>query len=427
MKTLHLFLCISLALFASCTSKNEGRITRTVDYQAYLEASSPDTTSKYFRLWNSKIDEDSLQLTSFGNVAAEYERFFRETGKIRYLKLAERSLERAVSIAAIGKAGYHRALARNYIAQHRFKEGLEQAHAAHALGSGKEATQSLYFDLYMELGQYEKANAYLDSIKNFSSFGYLIRLAKWNDYKGDLETTIRLMEKASALAEESGNASLKEWSYANLADFYGHAGRIQDSYEHYLKTLALNASNAHAKKGIAWIAYSHDNDPEEAKRILSEVQKTHDSPDHDLMLAEIATLEGDEPARLKHLDAYAKKTSDPDYGIMYNIPTAVLQLEEVGNYDRGIALAEKEVQGRATPETYGLLAYALMQAGKSEEAKALVTREVIGKTHEPAVLLQAAEVLKGAGDTKVKDSLKEELIEASYELGPVTMKRVRRL
>ncbi len=41
---------------------------------------------------------------------------------------------------------------------------------------------------------------YLDSLKNMSDFGYMIRLAKWNDYKGDLDTTITFMEKAKEKA-----------------------------------------------------------------------------------------------------------------------------------------------------------------------------------------------------------------------------------
>lgn len=419
-------LLILIGLFLSCTG-HESKVTDRKDYDKFLEQPVPKATSKYFRLWNSKIKEDSLQLSSFGNVAAEYGRFFKETGEIKYLKKAEKALEKAVSIAAVGKAGYHRALARNYISQHRFEEGLNQAHAAQALGSGAEATKSLYFDLYMELGEYKKAEKYLDSLKNFSSFGYLIRLAKWNDYKGDLDTTISLMERATAIAESSNNKSLKEWAYANLGDFYGHAGRIGDSYEQYLKTLKLNPNNAHVKKGIAWIAYSHDDDIAEAKRILNKVRKTHASPDHDLLLAEIAAYENNDSAKMRYLDAYLLKSSVPEYGRMYNIPTAMIQLEEINNYAVGITLAEAEVAERATPETYGLLAYAYLQAGDKEKARDIVAREIVGKTYEPAVLLQAAEVFKATGQTAERAMLKEELSGAAYELGPLTYKRIQML
>ncbi|MDO1498920.1 hypothetical protein Q2T40_00615 [Winogradskyella maritima] len=78
----------------------------------FIWASEPrSNTSKYFELWDSKIKKDSSQLMSFGIVGSEYSRFFQNTGKIAYLKKAEQVLEKAVEIAAVGKAGYYRALA----------------------------------------------------------------------------------------------------------------------------------------------------------------------------------------------------------------------------------------------------------------------------------------------------------------------------
>jgi hypothetical protein len=47
------------------------------------------------------------------------------------------------------------------------------------------------------------------------------------------------MEKAKDTAEKEDNRTLKIWSYSNLR-FYGHAGRIQESYDSYLKTLAID-------------------------------------------------------------------------------------------------------------------------------------------------------------------------------------------
>jgi hypothetical protein len=51
-----------------------------------------------------------------------------------------------------------------------------------------------------------------------NDYDYLIRLAKWNDHKGDLKTAITFMEKARYCREED-NRTLKIWSYSNLGDF----------------------------------------------------------------------------------------------------------------------------------------------------------------------------------------------------------------
>jgi hypothetical protein len=49
------------------------------------------------------------------------------------------------------------------------------------------------------------------------------------------ENSNHFMEKAKDIAEKEDNRTLKIWSYSNLGILYGHAGRIQESYDSYLK------------------------------------------------------------------------------------------------------------------------------------------------------------------------------------------------
>lgn len=416
-KLKYTLLFLMTMVLLSC-KQEMGFSTNQEDYNHYLAAEPVKTTSKYFKLWDSKIKPDSLQLLSLGNVAGEYNRFFQGTGDIKYLKMAEQSLQKAVDIAAVGKAGYYRALARNYISQHRFREALELAQKAQKMGSGAKATQGLFFDVHMELGNYDEAHAYLDSISNMSDFGYLIRLAKWNDHKGDLDTAIRFMEKAAQKAESSKNKNMLLWSYTNLADFYGHAGRIEDSYQLYLKALQLDPQNAYAKKGIAWIVYSHERNGKEALRILDSIFVKYQSPDYYLLKAEITEFIGDEVLKLEALDNYYKKVQRTDYGAMYNAHNVDFYIDmEV--QEKAMKLAKKEVENRPTPESYGLLAYSYYKKGDKEKALELVEKHIAGKTFEPEVLTQAAEIYKANGNYKKVKELKQELVGAIYELGPV--------
>ncbi len=416
-KMKYTLLFLVTILMVSCQQESKFK-THQEDYNQYLVTTPVKTTSKYFELWNAKIKQDSSQLLSFGNVASEYNRFFQNTGDIQYLKKAEQALTKAVEIAVIGKAGYRRALARNYISQHRFKEALKLAESARELGSGLDESRSLLFDVHLELGNYDKAEAYLDSLQNMSDFGYLIRLAKWNDHKGDLGTTIRLMEKAKTKAESSKNIGLLVWSYTNLADYYGHAGRIKDSYVYYLKGLELDNQNAYAKKGLAWIVFSHERNGKEALRILDAVLETHKSPDYYLLKAEIAEFMGEELLKMKAFDDYYTMVQNKAYGDMYNSYNIDFYLNELLANDKAIALAKVEVKNRPTPESYDLLAYSFFKKGEKEKALELVENHISGKTFEPAILQHAAEIYKANGlDSKVS-VLKEELLGAIYELGP---------
>jgi len=420
-------LCIVSILVSSCGTKNQDTIAHTKDYDMHLASNEVKTTSKYFELWNSKIRPDSMQLTSFGVVGSEYNRYFQETGDIQFLKKAERSLKKAVDIANIGRPGFYRSLARNYISQHRFKEALQLADSAAAIGGDTNETHSLLFDVHMELGNYGIAEKYLDSLKNMSDFGYLIRLAKWNDYNGDLDSTINFMEMASAKAEVSKSKELMLWSYTNLGDYYGHAGSIKDSYDHYLKALEIDNNNAYAKKGIAWIVFSNDRNANEALRILDSVTKNYNAPDYFLLKAEIANYMGDNTIRRKNLEEYFNKVKNLEYGDMYNAYNLGLYTGETKHYDKALALAKVEVDNRPTPESYSWLAYSYLKNGDEKKALELIDDHVYGKTFEPALLFHAAEVYKANGRTEKVKELKVELIGALYELGPHMEKQIHDL
>jgi tetratricopeptide (TPR) repeat protein len=411
----------------SCTTTEQKFATNPQDYNNYLTTEAPKTTSKYFELWNSKITSDSTQLLSFGNVANEYTRYFQNTGDIKFLKNAEKALTKAVEIAAINKSAYYRALARNYIAQHKFKDALKMAMSSRQLGSGLKESHSLLFDIHMELGNYKSANKYLDSIKNMSDFGYLIRAAKWNDHLGDLDTTISFMEKAMKKAESAKNKSLMIWTYSNIADYYGHAGRIEDSYKYYIKTLELDPGNAYVKKGIAWVVFSYEKNGKEALRILNEVNHHHITPEYYLLKAEIAQFMNDDYAVALNLDGYYKMVQNESYGQMYNAYNIEFFIEQIKTYRKALELAQQEVDNRATPETYSMLAYAHLKNGNNEKALKIVQEQVSGKTFEPAVLLRVSEIYKALEMADQVAILKEELAGAIYELGPLSKDRIEAL
>jgi tetratricopeptide (TPR) repeat protein len=279
----------------------------------------------------------------------------------------------------------------------------------------------------MELGNYSKAEQYLDSIKNMSQFGYLIRAAKWNDYKGDLDTTIRFMEMAKQKAENSKNSALMLWSYTNIADYYGHAGKIKESYDYYLKSLQLDPRSAYAKKGIAWIVFSHEKNPEEALRILDSVTKNYSAPDYYLLKSEIAAFQKNELESLANLDKYYMAMQNPSYGDMYNAYNASLYLEQTGQYEKALMIAEKEVENRPTPHSYDLLAYGYLKIGKKDKALQVVEDYIEGKTFEPNILYHAAEIYKANGRMSKVVELKKELSGAAYELGPDMASRITKL
>ncbi len=424
MKTNIILLLLTVLLTSSCKD-TQNKITQTSDYDIYLSNPENKSLTKIkadYNFWKTKLKNTPNQYPYLAKIASAESKLFASTGNIDYLKKAEENLVKLNSITNYNNAGYLRSLARNYISQHKFKEALDVLEKAKTNGENLKGTQKMLFDVHLELGNYTEAKDYLTKVKDLSDFGYLIRLSKWSDHKGDLASAIKYLERAQTIAESSQLAEIKQWTYTNLADFYGHDGQIKKSYNNYLKALQLNPDDAYAKKGIAWIVYAHEKNPKEAKRILDRIEAHHQSPDYHLFKAELAEFEGLDEQKNMHLKTYLDEVNNPNYGDMYNVYTSKLLADS--NNEKAVQLAKIEVQNRPTPMSYDLLAWSYFNTGKKEKALEIIDTFVANKTFEPEAFFHMAKIYKANGQLQKVANLKNELLESSYELGPVTTKQV---
>ncbi len=426
----YIYMLIIFGMITSCKKTEIYKITEAKEYNEYLRLKSNitrDNLNLRLEFWNKKLKEDSTRIVALGPIAKVYTKLFQTTGEIEYLKKAEQTLKKSVEIAAIGKENYLLALARNYISQHMFIEAEKVAERALYIGVNKKQSEMVLFDIAMELGKYTDAKKYLESIANQEDYNFLIRLAKWNDYKGNLDATIRNMEKAKSIAEGSKKEELMLWSYTNLADYYGHAGRVEDSYDHYLKALQIDPANAYAKKGIAWIIYSYEYNPTEALRIINTITKEYQSPDYALFKVEIAEYQNNQEEKEKNLKNYFQIVTDTRYGDMYNLYNAMIRAEEFNDYDSALEIASQEIKNRPTPQSYSLLAYILNLKGDHKKALEIVESHIIGKTYEPEVYYQIAQIYKTNQLIDKIAPIKKELLSSSYELGPLLTNKIQNL
>ena len=416
-------------MLSSCEESKQ-QITNAEDYNVYLdikENTSEVTAKKEFAFWNEKLQKTPNQFPYIGKMAAANAQLFSATGDIQYLIDAENNLIDANNKTGNVNASYQRALARNYISQHRFKDALALLEKAETNGENLKNTQKMLFDVHLELGNYVQAKSYLTQFKGMADFDYLIRLSKWSDHEGNLEAAIKYMEKAMAIAESSNIDGLKQWSYTNLADYYGHANRLQDSYDHYLKALALDPNDAYAKKGISWIIYSYERNPKEALRILDSITKQHKSPDYYLLKAEIAEFMGDIIEKENNIQGYMAAVKNANYGKMYNKYNALLLTEELNQVEKAFTIAEEEIQERPTPQSYDLLAWAYHNKGNHKKALEIVENNIVNKTYEPEAQYHMAEIYKANGREDIAMKFKEDLLESAYELGPVMELKISQL
>lgn len=438
-KTLIILSCI--ALF-SCKEGNDNSnsetadssqpkdITKLEDYQDHLEINLDETLEpidkEIYRL-RAIIEKEPYNIVDLSKLASLLNEKFDLTGNVDYLNESVSFRESVLKYTAIKPEAAKRSLAQSYIKQHKFKKADSLVSTLDQDYVSKES-QFVMFDIAMELGDYDKAEKILNDLRNEGDYNYLIRAAKWNDYKGQLNNTIMHMEKALKLANESGNRSWQLWSNSNIADYYGHDGQVKKSYDHFLNTLELDKGNSYALKGIAWIAYSHDKQPKEAMHIMNVISEKSPIPDYDLLSSEIAVNMGKEKESTVLWNQFLEKTGKKSYGDMYNA-YLIEQLATGTKNQKILALeiARKEIENRATPETYDLLGYALLMNEYESAALENHQQHVIGKTYEPVALMHTAQIYRANNMNDKADKIVAELKEASYELGPVTINEVNKI
>ncbi len=417
----------TIAVLIGCQERPKS-VTDKKDYDKYLvtnKTPGKDAIHKDLEFWQARFNNDSTHLMEMSRLSGIHAALFGSTGEISELKTSEMLIKKAHDVSARNKDSYLRSLAHNYISQHRFKEAQVLLDSAYTYEDNRKETEMMLFDVAMELGEYKRADTLLGNIKDPKDFNYLIRLAKWSDHNGNLDAAIKYMEQAKQIAEERDNKNLKLWVYSNIGDFYGHAGRIKDSYDSYLKTLAIEPDNHYVKKQLAWMVYSSEKNTAEANRILDSIMVNHKAPDYYLLKGEMAEFDGNSSEAKKQYDMFLKASDNPSYGGMYN--TYLISLYAETEPEKALALAEKEITNRATPETYQLLAYSQLKAGEKEAALKTIEEHVAGKTSEPKALFHSALVYKANGMEDKVAPLKEELMGAFYELGPLKAKEIENL
>ncbi|MFV5687951.1 tetratricopeptide repeat protein [Flavobacterium sp. ZT3R25] len=428
LKIIPLLVFTILSLF-SC-EKKPSQITNTLDYNKYLNVKGNKSltfANNEIDFWQKKFDAAPNQISYLSMIASNYATLFEYTGDIKNLYKTEELLTKSNEAYDYSKVSTIRSLARNYIAQHRFKEALVLANKALLIGEGKKETQKLLFDVQMELGNFPEAVKKLNAMRDMKDYDYLIRLAKWNDHKGDLKTAITFMEKARDIAEKEDNKVLKIWSYSNLGDFYGHAGRIQESYDSYLKTLAIDPNYSYALKGIAWIVFSHERNTVEAKRIVEAIEVTHNTPDFYLLKSQIAQFEGNKKEEFSNRNAYFSMLQKNNYGAMYNKYNALIYADDKQTASKALEIAKIEIDHRPTPDSYDLLAWSYFNLGENKKALEIAQKHVVGQSFEPKVQYHLAMIYKSNKQVEKVQPIKEELLSSVYELGPNLEKKVNQL
>lgn len=417
---------LGLVLLISCNDNDV--ITDAKDYNPFMREGIIDKEvmkiQREVLFWEQRLGKDTGNNINLLELANCHLRLFKSTGEVMSLSLADSLLKRSSALLRNTDPDILYALSQTAITQHQFQNAANYNQEGEKMNGSKYKSHILAFDAGMELGQYHSATQKLEKLRDRNSFDFLIRESKLEDHKGNLDKAIHIMEYAFDIVKEK-NQSLYCWTLSNLADMYGHAGRIEDAYKAYLNVLSRDSSYLYALKGIAWIAFSNDRSIAEAKRIYKYLLSQTKMPDILLRLAEMEEWEGNAEAAKAYTLEFIKEVSQPLYGDMYYKYLIEIYAEKIIDLDRALVLAQKEVSSRPTPETFDWLAWVHYKRGELEQAYGLTMSYVYKQTHEPVANYHTALIFAANGKREIAKKLLKECLQSSFEVGPFLVKEIK--
>lgn len=416
----HLITGIAITLlFASCRQDKKIIVSSAfIDslLANYQQPQSFKAVETDLAFWKNRIDPKAPGLVNELKYASALVQRFHLSGDINDLLTADSILYTADRAFNHKEPAPNMALVRNSILQHRFKQAdslFEQAKLADIKQYESAATG---FDVAFEQGNYLLAEAELKKIKNYKDYGYNFRLAKLAHYKGELDTAIAAMHRASELAE--GNIFLKQAALSNEADLNLHSGNLQRANDLYTESIRLSAADHHSIMGLGWIALVHDQNDSLAEKIFRFVQGKTKAPDVLFKIAQVADAREDSALQKKYANEFAAVVTQPAYGNMYikyllELYTGILQDPATAE-----TLAARELLNRDTPQTYAWYVWALYSNNKPAEAEKIYQQHVSGKPLEGLELYWMGKYMQGQGKGYNAKQYYKAAYKNRYDLSP---------
>jgi len=387
---------------------------------SYAESGLAKSNDSVLQFWKNRINPRLPGLVSESKYAATLSMRYRLFGNIADLKRADSVIRKVDFNYNHREAHTYLTLVAYSIMQHRFKEAEFYLQKAKELGLKKYDLLTTSFDVDFELGKYYKAENELKQFKSSNDYNYYYRRSKMDHLNGLLDSSIHAMLKAAILDENSDY--LKQVALASAADLNIHAAKMQKAADLYLQCIRLNNSDFHSILGLGWIALVHDKNDSLAERIFQFVRSKNKLPDPLFKLTQMANARGDVKLERKYAQEFELDATDSVYGNMYNKYMIELYTGILNDPAKAEMISRRELDNRATPQTYSWYAWSLYSNNKKQEAYAIYQQYVSGKPLEGLELYWMGKLMQGLNKGYNADQFFKAAYTNKYDLSPGIVK-----
>ncbi|MEP6616109.1 MAG: hypothetical protein ABJA57_05995 [Ginsengibacter sp.] len=374
--------------------------------------------------WEKRIDPSNPGYVNESKYAGALASRFLLTGDIHFLQMSDSILRNVDQVYNHKESGPVATLAMHAITQHRFHEADSLLTAAKMIGLKTYESLMYSFDIDFESGRYDQASLELSKIRSTNDYSYYFRKSKLAHYRGDVDSSIAAMLRASKLA--GTNVSLKQIALANTADLYMHDGKIKKAYDFYVQCIQLNSADFHSIMGLGWIALVHDHDDSAATRIFEFVKSKTKLPDPLFRIVQTAESGGDHTSAKKYAAEFIQQATDSVYGNMYNKYLIELYTSILNEPLKAEIVALKELDNRATPQTYAWHVWTLYINNRIEDAYQDFEKYVSGKPLEGLELYYMGKMMQGLHKGYNAHEFFKAAYKSKYDLSPVKVKEIEK-
>jgi tetratricopeptide (TPR) repeat protein len=421
------FSLIIISLLASCKNNIKPIVSAAFADSLIANYNTPKTIKTNeadLQFWKNRILLNTTDYTNTSKYAAALISRFHLLGDIKDVKTSDSLLQKLADDFNGKEVGPYFSLVGHYILQHRFKEADSVFQIAKAIGIKKYEASATAFDVNFELGRISLAKTDLRNIQSENDYGYQFRKSKMMHYNGELDSSIKAMQKAVENAgQEEG---LKLTALSNVGDLYIHASKLDKAYDCYLQCVKANPADLHSIMGIGWVALVKDKNDSLAEKIFQFVATKTKSPDPLFKLIAVAEQRGDSVLQLQYAKAFEQKASDSIYGNMYNKYLLQLYTGILNTPDKAELITKQELLNRSTPQTYAWYAWALLSNNKKDEAYVVYQKNISGKPLEGLELYWMGKLMQALNKGYNAKQFFEEAGKNIYDLSPAIQKELNK-
>ena len=365
------------------------------DASALRAPYDPQAIQRSLRFWASQTKRDAQDPLSRAQLAHWYLESYRETGDGADITRAQQAALSSLRIRPTDSALIQ--LARVYLNQHRFAEALKLAQVAAKVNPDG---YRLAADLQYEMGDYAAAER--DAKKSppqGDDPAFYALLSRFSELKGDSQSQLELLAKATRQADSSIDASAQSvsWFHERRGRALFMAGQMDEAEREYQRALEIFPRDYRTMAALARLEAARGN-PRLAIEWGEKAAAIVPAPDTLALLGDAYQALGQNQKAAAQFALVEKIGALSEaQGALYDRQRALYYADHDLNPQKAVALARGELKVRRDIYAYDTLAWTLFKAGKRDEAAANMKNALKWNTRDASLWFHAGLIAAARG------------------------------